>query len=80
MSNRPATYPAKNYKYEILAVNGTAYYTDEFKQENSMLKFDVKAIRSPTESWEPSTLEVMVPIQQIMRINHIKVASSAGST
>ena len=76
MSNRP---PPKNFKYEILAVGGTAYYTDEFKTENGMLRFDVKAIRAPTENWEPTTLEVMLPIQQVMRINHIKMAAGSGS-
>jgi len=60
-----------------LAVGGTTYYADEFKQENGMLRFDVKAIRAPTENWEPTTLEVMVPISQIMRINHIKMPSGS---
>jgi hypothetical protein len=75
VSSRPVP---RNFKYEILAVGGTTYYTDEFKQENGMIRFDVKAIRAPTENWEPTTLEVMVPIQQIMRINHIKMPPGSG--
>jgi len=76
VSARP---PPKNFKYEILALGGTAYYTDDFKIESGMLRFDVKAIRAQTENWEPTTLEVMLPIQQVMRINHIKVPSGSGS-